>query len=123
MLSASFGGLFFSLLPEGLLATGLSPATTWRLGSALLVAYLVFAGGSTQRAVVKLDPEERAYLDVRYMRAVPILLGAVALVLGVNALGLWWRPGYPAYYLGVLALLGFAAFQFVRIVFVRPGAR
>jgi hypothetical protein len=123
MLSASFGGLFFSLLPEGMLATGLSAVTTWRIGSALLLGYLLLAGRSTLLAARALGPEERAYLDVRYLRAVPLLLGAVALVLASNALGVWWRPGYPAYYLGVLSLLGFAAFQFVRIVFVRPGAR
>ncbi len=121
MLSASLGGLFFSLLPEGLLATGLAPPLAWRACSALLLVYLLLAGRTAALAARALEPEQRAYLDVRYLRAVPALLGAVGVVLALNALGVWWSPGYPAYYFGVLAVLAFAAFQFVRIVFVRPG--
>ena len=123
MLSASLGGLFFSLLPEGMLATGLAPTTTWRAGSLLLLGYLVVAGRSALVGTRALEPEQRAYLDVRYLRAVPVLLGGVGLMLGLNVLGVWWSPGYPAFYFGVLSLLAFAAFQFVRIVFVRPGGR
>lgn len=117
---AGFTGV---IVPEGMLATGLAPTTTWRAGSMLLLGYLVVAGRSALVGTRALEPEQRAYLDARYLRAVPVLLGGVGLMLAGNVLGVWWSPGYPAFYFGVLSLLAFAAFQFVRIVFVRPGGR
>jgi hypothetical protein len=122
MLSSSLAALFFSLLPEGLRATGMPTVWTWRLSSALLLIYMVLSGRNALVAFRALDSEDRAQFNVRYF---PIIVAggtAVMLALALNAVGALWTPAYAVYYFGVLWQLGFAAFQFVRIVFVRPGS-
>ena len=121
MLSSSLGALFFSLLPEGVGATGLSAASTWRLCSLLPIGYLLVSGRNSAREFRSLHPEYRAQLNPRFLPFLGALFALVSLALAANVIGIWWVPGYPAYYFGVLYMLGFAAFQFVRIVFVRPG--
>src|SRR5262245_36527333 len=46
MLSASLAALFFALLPEALLSLDLPGATTWRIGSVLMLVYFVASGRS-----------------------------------------------------------------------------
>jgi hypothetical protein len=122
MLSSSLAALFFSLLPEGLHATGMSSVWTWGLSSALLLTYVVLAGRSSLLAFRALAAEDRAQFDRRYFPIIVAAGTAVVLALALNVVGALWTPGYAAYYFGVLWELGFAAFQFVRIVFVRPGS-
>jgi hypothetical protein len=38
-----------------------------------------------------------------------------------NALGVGWAPSFGVYLFGLLLYLGFAALQFARMLFVRPG--
>jgi hypothetical protein len=121
MLSASLSALFFALLPEGLFAMGLSRETVWRAGSGLLVAYLFVFGRTTALGLRELSESERAYFDRRLAIVATVLFVWAMLLEALNAIGIWWPPSYWAYYFGILVLLSMAAFQFVRIVFVRPG--
>jgi hypothetical protein len=123
MLSASLAALFFALVPEALLAIGLSSETTWRIGSALVFVYFFASGRSISKGLRDLPPSERIYLDRGLAVAVGVIVLLNTLLQVANASGLWWSPDYWAYYLGILGLLAMSSFQFVRIVFVRPNER
>jgi hypothetical protein len=122
MLSASLAALFFSLLPEGLFAAGLAAGATWRVASLLLLAYMVLSARRTRRDMNALEPRDRALFDPRFFPVIIASALAVMALLLLNASGWLWPPGYAAYYFGILHMLGFAAFQFVRIIFVRPAS-
>lgn len=121
MLSASLAALFFSLLPEALFAMGLAQALVWRSGSALMFGYFLVSGRTIGTASRDLPEAERMYLDRRLAIPMAVLVVSTMLLQGLNALGIWWQPAYWAYYAGIFVLLSMSGFQFVRIVFVRPG--
>jgi hypothetical protein len=120
LLGAAFAALFASLVPIGLVWTGVPEPLGVRVGAGvLLIAFLLWSIGAS-RSLGRLSPEERAVFDplvARLIRALSsVTMGALALV----GVGLAGRAAAALFFLGLLLALGYAAFGFARLLFVRP---
>jgi len=122
LVGGSLGTLFLSLVPIALSAVGLPEPELWQWSSAIMVAVAVPA---------HLFSALRARRDVaEILEVVPVYLlpiGASLFLANLaaqicNALGVGWAPSFGVYLFGLLLYLGFAALQFARMLFVRPGS-
>jgi hypothetical protein len=122
LLWAAFGALFASLVPIGLVWTGVPERPSLQIGAGVL--FLVFALWSfgASRMVGGLSPEERAVFDPRVALVIRTTSFSTMAGLVAAASGLLGRATAGLVFLGLCLLLGYAAFGFVRLMFVRPGS-
>jgi hypothetical protein len=123
LLYGAFGALFASLIPIGLLLAGTPEAQSLRFGSiglfVVLVSWVITFNWNIRRAL-RIDGESRVVLDARVgvvILAATVLVATVQLVVGLG-FAVSRAPGL--FFFGLVALLGYVALGFVRLIFVRP---
>jgi hypothetical protein len=121
LVGCSLGTLFLSLIPIALNAVGLPEPELWQWSSAILLAVAVpahlFALSRVRR-----DAAEILEVVPVYLLPIGAFLFLANLIAQIcNALGAGWVPSFGVYLFGLLLYLGFAALQFARMLFVRPG--
>ena len=121
LLTAAFAALFASLFAVGCHSAGAGETASVRLGAGVLLIGQVY-WGRVAAQISRLEPADLALFDVR-----------LALFFRVVAYSSWAAQGVaisgvaPAlttwlFLYGLLACLGYAAFGFVRLLFIRPGS-
>ena len=122
LVGASLGTLFLSLIPIALSFVGVAEPELWQWSSAIMVAVAVpahlFGLSHVRRNAAELFEVVPFYLIA--IAAVAFLANLIAQI--CNALGVGWPPSFGVYLFGLLLYLLFAAVQFARMLFVRPGA-
>jgi hypothetical protein len=121
-LAAALGALFGSLLPIGLAWSGVGDALALRIGAAGIFAVILLWSIAGSRALVRTAPEEREVFNPRVAQIIRALSIATMLLLLVAAAGLAGRATAGLVFLALYLLLGYAAFGFARLIFVRPRA-
>jgi hypothetical protein len=122
LVGCSLGTLFLSLIAIALNAVGVSEPGLWQWNSAILIALAVPAHVFT---FARLRRDAAEIIEVLPMRLIPFgMVGfAVNFVAQIcNALGVGWTPSFGVYLFGLILYLMFAAAQFARMLFVRPGS-
>ena len=121
LVGCSLGTLFLSLIPIALGFVGVPEPALWQWSSAMLIA----AGVPAHLfAFARIRRDAAAILEVVPVRLLPVgaflfLANLIAQI--CNALSVGWSPNFGVYLFGLLLYLGFAAVQFARMLFVRPG--
>jgi hypothetical protein len=121
LVGASLGTLFLSLAPIALNALGLSEPEVWRWSSAVMVILAVPAHLFGVLRIRRIASEMFEVTPVPMLVTGAFLLSANLVAQACNAVGAPWRPSFGVYLSGLILYLGFAAFQFARLLFVRPG--
>jgi hypothetical protein len=122
LLGAAFGALFGSLVPIGLSWSGVGEQLSVQIGAAVLLVVFALWTAAAARNVSRLSPEERAVFDPRIahiIRAAAFVAMGLLLLAGSGLVG---RAAHGLLFLGLFLLLCYAAFGFVRLMFVRPSA-
>jgi hypothetical protein len=121
MLTLSFGALFLSLAPLVLGFFSVSESVLWRVSAALLALFNFGGGMTTFGRFRRLSLSDRMALNPSLVYANQVVLSLLALLQVAAAAGfVGATPGVV--FLGLVALLGFAAFMVVRFLFARPAA-
>ena len=123
LVGASFGTLFLSLIPIALGFVGVAEPELWQWSSAMMIALVVPAH---LLAFSRIRRDAAEIFEVLPVFMLPIgasffVANWVAQIL--NVLGTAWVPSFGVYLFGLILYLLFAAFQFARMLFVRPSAR
>ena len=119
LLLSSLGALFFALIPFALFPLGLNPVSVWRTTSGLVA---VFALSHIAISYTELRRVRREAPEI-YSRSVAgthFTILVVVLLLQLVGVAKGGELALSLYIFGLLGLLAVAAFQFVRILFVRP---
>lgn len=122
LVGCSLGTLFLSLIPIALNAVGVSEPGLWQWCSAVMLAAAVPAH---LFAFSRLRRDAAEIIEVIPISMVPFgaflfLANFIAQI--CNTLGAGWHPSFGVYLFGLLLYLLFAALQFARMLFVRPGS-
>jgi hypothetical protein len=119
LLLSSFGAMFFALLPYALLPLDLGLSAVWRTASGLVA---VFALSHLTISYVELRRvrSEAPEIYNRSVAAIHFAILTVVLLLQLVGVARGGELALSLYIFGLLGLLTVAAFQFVRILFVRP---
>jgi hypothetical protein len=121
LVGASLGTLFLSLMPIVLNALGLSEPELWQWSSAIMVIFAVPAHVIGLLRIRRIASEMLEVVPFHLIAVgVFLLLGNLAAQV-CNSVGAPWLPSFGVYLSGLILYLGFAAFQFARLLFVRPG--
>ena len=122
LVSCSLATLFLSLISIALGFVGVTEPELWQWSSAMMVALAVpahlFAFSRVRRDAAEIFEVLPAFM---------LPIGASFFVANFvaqicNALGVAWVPSFGVYLFGLILYLLFAAFQFARMLFVRPSA-
>jgi hypothetical protein len=121
LVACSLGTLFLSLISIALGFVGVAEPELWQWSSAMMITVVVpahlFAFSRIRR-----DAAEIFEVLPIYLLPIGMSLFLVNLIAQVcNALGVGWPPSFGVYLFGLILYLGFAAIQFARMLFVRPG--
>jgi len=122
LVGCSLGTLFLSLIPIALNAVGVPDPGLWQWSSAILIAVVIPAH---LFIMMRFRRDAAEIFEVLPIYVLPV--GATAFVANFvaqicNALGVGWSPSFGVYLFGFLLYLLFAALQFARMLFVRPGS-
>jgi hypothetical protein len=120
LLYAAFGALFASLVPVGLLLSGVTEAISVRCGSVATLAVILLWGRTMSRAMGGSDETVRATFNRRVAVVIMTITFVTAAAQIANISGVAGAASPGIFFFGVLLLLGYAAFGFVRLMFVRP---
>ena len=122
LVGCSLGTLFLSLIPVALSAVGVFEPRLWQWSSAILLGVAVpahlFAFARLRRDAAEIIEVLPIYLMP--FGAALFLVNFVAQI--CNALDIGWSPSFGVYLFGLILYLLFAAVQFARMLFVRPGS-
>jgi hypothetical protein len=114
--------LFASLIAIGSQWAGVGEDTSVRLGAGALLIGQVYWGTVVAGQIFRLEPSDRALFNPQlaiFFQVVAYSSWAAQVV----ALSGFWRHLTPwLFFYGLLACLGYAAFGFVRLLFVRPNS-
>jgi hypothetical protein len=116
MLAASLLASVFSYLPLIIYHLGTSASDAWTYSSAALAINLIALSVIYRVGRSKLPPDERAEFSWKFRIPIQITLVLALIYLVRNTLRIP-LSGFGPYLLGVLWLLGLAAFQFTRLLF------
>ncbi len=116
MLDSSLYALLLALIPPGLAGAGLSPVATWRIASALFAVALLFRLWRAFAAIRAMPADAKAQLNRVATRVIQSINVLMAVLLALNATGVFWDPGFAVYYLGLLCLIAIAARQFTQFL-------
>jgi len=121
LLYAAFGALFASLTPIAVSLGGATEAVSVRCGSIAVLVVIFLWARTLGRVIRRLDDESRAV----FHPGVAIVILSISIVAAfaqiANIFGIVGTAGPGVFFLGLLLLLGYAAFGFVRLMFARPG--
>jgi uncharacterized Tic20 family protein len=120
LLQAAFGALFAALVPVGLLLGGLAEHMAIRAGAAALLLVIIAWLVNRFRALVQLDEASREVFDPGVASVILAVMVGAALAQLATVLGWTGAIGPALFFFGLLALLAYAAFNFMRLMFVRP---
>jgi len=121
LVAASLGTLFLSLISIALGFVGVPEPELWQWSSALMVIVFVPAHVVGMLRIRRIATEMFEVTPV-YLLVVGAFLFVGNLIAQVcNFLGVGSLPIFGVYLLGLILYLGFAAIQFARMLFVRPG--
>src|SRR5262245_1887437 len=121
MLTLSFGALFLSLVPLVLGFLSVSESRLWRASAAFLALFILGSGTAMFGRFRRLSQSDRAALNPSLVYVNQVVLSVLAFLQVAAAVGLVSAtPG--VFFLGLVALIGFAAFMVVRFLFARPAA-
>jgi hypothetical protein len=117
---AAFTALFASLIAIGSEWAGAGEAASVRLGAVALLVGQVYWGIVARGQISRLEPSDRALFNPQlavFFRVVAYSSWAaqVVAISGISGHLASWLFLY-----GLLACLGYAAFAFIRLLFVRP---
>jgi hypothetical protein len=121
LVTCSLGTLFLSLISIALGFVGIAEPELWRWSSAMMIAVMVPAHCY---AFVRIRRHVAEILEVIPFYVIPFGMSLFAINLIAqfcNALNVVWAPSFGVYFLGLILYLAFAAVQFARMLFVRPG--
>lgn len=120
LLYAAFGALFASLVAVGVSIAGGTEELATRCGAGMVMVVIVLWAGTIGREIPRLDAASRSVFDPRVAVVImaALALGVVAQL--VTVAGFAGRFGSALFFLGLVALLGYAAFGFIRLLFRRP---
>jgi acyl-homoserine lactone acylase PvdQ len=121
MLALSFGALFLSLIPFVLGSFSVSESTIWRISAGVTGFFMFGAGTMAHRRFRRLSPPDRAALNPKLAYANQVALSSLGLLAVASAAGLVGASA-GVFFLGLVALLAFAAYMVVRFLIVRPSA-
>ncbi len=119
LLLSSLGALFFALIPFALFPLGLNPVSVWRTTSGLVAVFALshLAVSYTELRRVRREAPE---IYSRSVAGTHFTILVVVLLLQLVGVAKGGELALSLYIFGLLGLLAVAAFQFVRILFVRP---
>jgi hypothetical protein len=121
LVGASFGTLFFSLIPIALGFVGVAEPELWQWSSAIMVAVIVPAHLIGALRIRRIAAEMFEVTPVYLLGIGACLLLGNLIAQLCNCLGVASFPNFGVYLFGLIVYLGFAATQFARMLFVRPG--
>ena len=121
LVAASLGTLFFSLIPIALGFLGVSEPDLWGWSSAIMVVAVVPAHVVGVLRMRQIREEILEVAPIRLLVLAALLLAANLVAQVCNSLGVGSLPLFGVYLSGLILYLGFAAIQFARMLFVRPG--
>jgi hypothetical protein len=112
-----FAALFFALLPSLLKPVGWAEPLVWRVASGLLAVFLAayMSMMVRRRSRVTSGPSRTLRRDAVFV-PIAIASGLLVLALLANAFGFYRNGGPATYLLGVVWLLGMAAFFFLALL-------
>ena len=116
LLAAGIAALLFAFLPILLFKLGASESATWRISSGLMAVYF---GGAlfVSRSAIRNLPETEGSEIVPWILSLILMLNAAVLVLQVLcAAGVAYAGSSAPMLVGLVYLLAFASFQFVRLL-------
>jgi hypothetical protein len=120
MLRAAFGALFAALAPIGFATAGLGDDAAVRCGAVVLFAVVLAFGRSAQRTLRRMREISPAVFSERVAQ---VIRGVGMIVIAAQvaaASGTTGRAAAGLVFFGQVALLGYCAFAFVRLIFIRP---
>jgi len=121
LVGASFGTLFLSLIPIALGFVGVAEPELWQWSSAIMVA-LIVPGHVIGALHIRRIAAEMFEVTPVYLLGIGACLLLSNLIAQIcNCLGVASLPNFGVYLFGLIVYLGFAATQFARMLFVRPG--
>jgi hypothetical protein len=121
LVGASFATLFLSLIPIALSAVGVPEPELWQWSSAIMVV-LVAPAHVVGMLRIRRIADEMFEVTPVYLLGIGALLLLGNLIAQIcNSLGVGSLPMFGVYLFGLILYLGFAATQFARMLFVRPG--
>jgi hypothetical protein len=122
LLTAAFTALFASLIATGSRWAGAGEGASVQLGAAALLIGQLYWGFALAWQVRRLEPSDQALFNPRLRILFGVVLSSSQAAQLVALLGLA-RPAASWLFLyGLLACLAYAAFGFVRLLFVRPSS-
>jgi hypothetical protein len=121
LVGCSLGTLFLSLIPIALGFVGVAEPELWQWSSAILIAVSIPAHLFVLSRMRRHAAEILEVLPVYLLPFGAFLFLANFVAQTCNALGVGWSPSFGVYLFGLLLYLLFAAIQFARMLFVRPG--
>ena len=121
LVGCSLGTLFLSLIPVALGFVGVPEPELWQWSSAMMIAVAVPAHLFVLSRMRRDAGEILEVLPVFLLPFGAFLFLANLTAQICNALGVAWSPSFGVYLFGLLLSLLFAAIQFARMLFVRPG--
>ena len=121
MLAYSFGALFLSLIPFVLGSFSIPESTAWRVASGFAGFFLLGGSALALRRFRRLSTQDRVALGSRTAYANQGVLSLIGLLELGAAVGLV-KPSAGFFILGLVVLLGFAAYIVARFLFARPAA-
>ena len=118
LLLSSIAALTFSFVPILVFKLGASEFAAWRWSSGLFAAFLLVALEHSRRAMWRLPEPEQVEIVRPIAAAVVVIQSGVSVLLVTSAVGVAYSGESGPFFLGLVWLLGFSAFQFVRLLLV-----
>ena len=115
LLTNSIGALFLAFVPILIHKLGVSEVTAWRLSSGLAAAYILI-GFVRGLSIRRLPQDEQVEIHRPVLGALVAIQAAVFSLLIANALGVAYSGESGPFLVGLVWLLAFSAFQFVRLL-------
>jgi hypothetical protein len=121
LVGASLATLFLSLIPIALGFLGVGEPEVWQWSSAIMVIVMVPAHVTGALRIRRIAAQMFEVTPVYLLAFVACLLLGNLIAQVCNCLGVGSLPNFGVYLSGLIVYLGFAATQFARMLFVRPG--
>jgi hypothetical protein len=121
LLNSSIAALLFSFTPILLFKLGVSEPTAWRSSSGLMAGYMIVATLASSRAMRRVPEQQRVEIAPPALAALLSIILAVTALLVSNAIGIAYAGKSGPVIVGLVYLLAFSVFQFVRLLHMLKG--
>jgi len=116
---ASFGAVFFSLVPLVLGSAGFAADRLWQASSLIALGAGLVVGGLVAVKQVRLSPEDQAEVGLLHSLITWGLFAVAGVLFALNAFGWAGEPSAWPYLTSLFCALGIAAMNFVTIALHR----